>query len=96
MPKIATLCLLIAFLGCNNAPRVWLVRDNDETFHFQWDEPLNEERFVLVRYSRVEVIHNDYSSYFPQDRPFTQRKHHREYPMEFNYLFYFPPTCETQ
>ena len=49
MPKIATLCLLIAFLGCDNTPRVRLVKDNNQTFHIQWDKPLKEERIVLVR-----------------------------------------------
>ena len=85
-----TACFLIVFVGCDNAPRVRLVRDNDETYHFQWDEPLKEERINLVRFGGVEVIHNDYSSFFPQGRPFTQRKHHREYPMEYDFLVYFP------
>ena len=85
-----SVCLLFAVFGCDNAPRVRLVKDNDTTFHFQWDKPLKEEQIVLVRYSGVEVIHNDYSYYFPQDRPFTQRKHHREYSMDFDYLLYFP------
>ncbi|MDE0297777.1 MAG: hypothetical protein OXN17_04035 [Candidatus Poribacteria bacterium] len=67
-----------------------LVRDNSETFHFQWDKALNEECIVLVRYSGVKVIHNDYSRHFPPNRPFTQRKHHREYSMEFDGLYYFP------
>ena len=49
MPKIATLCLLIVFFGCDNAPRVRLVRDNNQTYHFQWDKPLKEERIVLMR-----------------------------------------------
>lgn len=49
MPKIATLCLLVVFFGCDNTPSVRLVLDNSQTFHFQWDEPLKEERIILVR-----------------------------------------------
>ena len=26
-----------------------LVKDNDQTFHFQWDKPLKEERIILIR-----------------------------------------------
>ena len=51
MLKIATICLLLVFFGCDNAPRVRLVKDNDFTFHFQWNKPLKEEPIILVRYS---------------------------------------------
>ena len=54
-------------------PRVRLVRDNQKTFHFQWNEPLNEERIVLVRFSGVEVIHNDYSNLVPRDAIHTSK-----------------------
>ena len=40
--------LFCVFFGCDNTPRVRLVKDNDRTFHFQWDKPLKEERIILV------------------------------------------------
>ena len=33
----------------SEVPRVRLVKDGDDLLHFQWDEPLKEERFILVR-----------------------------------------------
>ena len=47
--SFALAILLCVFFGCDNAPRVRLVKDDDETFHFQWAEPLKEERIILVR-----------------------------------------------
>ena len=42
---------MCVFFGCSDAPRVRLVKDNDTTFHTQWDEPLKEERIILIRRS---------------------------------------------
>ena len=70
--------LFCVFFGCDNAPRVRLVKDNDYTFHLQWDKPLKEERIVLVRCSVERGIHlngkweksynhsRDYLVYFPE------------------------------
>ena len=38
-------------------PEVFLVRDDEYTFHFQWDEPLVEDRIILVR--SVSTGHRD-------------------------------------
>lgn len=48
--------LLFVFFGCDNAPRVRLVKDDDHTFHFQWAEPLKEERIILIHYSGLLVL----------------------------------------
>ena len=42
-----------------------LVKDNDTTFHFQWAEPLKEERIILVRYSGV---FSDYNVEIPWEK----------------------------
>ena len=49
--------LLCIFFSCSDAPRVRLVKDNDYTFHFQWDKPLKEERIILVRCNEeIEIL----------------------------------------
>ena len=60
-----SVCLLFAFLGCERTPRVRLVKDDDRTFHFQWAEPLIEERIILVRYSGV---FSDYNLEIPWEK----------------------------
>ena len=67
--------LLCVFLGCSDAPRVRLVKDDNETFHFQWAEPLKEERIILVRLSGV-IFDPRYKA---------------EYAHEEELLVYFPP-----
>ena len=53
----ASILLCVFFFGCSDAPRVRLVKDDDETFHFQFAEPLKEERIILVRYNGVLFDH---------------------------------------
>ena len=36
-------------------PEVRLVKDSPTTFHFQWKEPLKEERIILVRIRKVNA-----------------------------------------
>ena len=36
-------------------PKVRLVKDSPTTFHFQWKEPLKEERIILIRMRRVNA-----------------------------------------
>ena len=51
MIRSLTLLLLLPFLACGNqqsTPEIRLVKDNAYGFHLQWDEPLREERIVLV------------------------------------------------
>ena len=67
--------LLCVFLGCDNAPRVGLVKDDDETFHFQWVESLQEQRIILARLGGVIF---DY-------------RYKAEYSHEEELLVYFPP-----
>ena len=52
-----------------------LVKDDDATFHFQWAEPLKEERIILVRLSGVIF----------------DPKYKAEYSHEEELLVYFPP-----
>ena len=66
--------LLCVFFGCSDAPCVRLVKDDDETFHFQWAEPLKEERIILVRCSGVVFDH----------------RYNAEIPHEKELLVYFP------
>ncbi len=68
--------LLCVFLGCDNPPRVRLVKDDDSTFHFQWEDPLKEARIILIRYSGVTV-----SQY---------KGHYRKTPFDRDLLIYFP------
>ena len=68
--------LLCVFFGCSDAPRVRLVKDDDATFHFQWAEPLKEERIILVRRSGVTVS--------------IGRRHIRRTPFDRDVLVYFP------
>ena len=75
--SFALAILLCVFFGCDNAPRVRLVKDDDETFHFQWAEPLKEERIILVRRSGVTV-----SKY--------RRQYIRRTPFNRDVLIYFP------
>ena len=82
MPKIAILCLLMVSFGCDNAPRVRLVRDNDLTFHFQWDKPLKEERIILVRLSGEVGAYN--FNKIPWGR------WEAIWPLNDEYLVYFP------
>ena len=71
---------MFVFFGCGNAPRVRLVKDNDTTFHFQWAEPLKEERIIVVRYNSKFVFrpHRD------------SERGMRQTPMEVEHLVYFP------
>ena len=52
------LIVIVAILGCggddsvvsaDNVPEVRLVDDGSNDFHFQWDEPLKEERIIPIR-----------------------------------------------
>ena len=45
---LALSILLCVFFGCSDVPRVRLVKDDGSTFHFQWAEPLKEQRIILV------------------------------------------------
>ena len=45
---LALSILLCVFFGCSDVPRVRLVKDDGFTFHFQWAEPLKEQRIILV------------------------------------------------
>ena len=40
----------------SSAPRVRLVKDTESMFHFQWNEPLKEERIILVRIRHLSKI----------------------------------------
>ena len=53
-----SVCVLCVFVACGNsrtdvsvgesyAPRVRLVKDAENLYHFQWDAPLKEERIIL-------------------------------------------------
>ena len=56
MMKPLTLLLLLPLLACGNqqpTPEIRLVKDNADGFHLQWDEPLREERIVLVEITTV-------------------------------------------
>ena len=56
-----------------------LVKDNDTTFHFQWAEPLKEERIILIRYNGVRRYNaEDLFGYSPES------------PWEKELLVYFP------
>ena len=71
---------MFVFFGCGNAPRVRLVKDNDTTFHFQWAEPLKEERIILIRGSGGIV--DEIGGGEPPVK--------RRYPWEIESLVYFP------
>ena len=56
-------------------PRVRLVKDGARDFHFQWDEPLKEERIILCRIevfilvvTADDVIEGHKASGFPEQR----------------------------
>ncbi len=49
-----SVCVLFVFLGCERTPRVRLVKDDEMTFHFQWNKPLKEERIILIHYSGAQ------------------------------------------
>ena len=54
--KPVTLLLLLPLLACGNqqpTPEIRLVKDNAYGFHLQWDEPLREERIILVEMTTV-------------------------------------------
>lgn len=63
--------LLCIFFGCGNSsgvgddsddsyvPRIRLVKDGTNEFHFQWDGPLKEERIVLCRYDVFILVTTD-------------------------------------
>lgn len=60
---IAVPILMFGVLGCDTdsvgdsyVPRIRLVKDGPNEFHFQWDEPLKEERIILVRYRPIVAI----------------------------------------
>ena len=91
---------LFVFLGCEGAPRVRLVKDNDTTFHFQWAEPLKEERIILVRYNS-KIVFRPTRDPERRTRPTrdserrTRQKRDSEWrtrqtPMEVEHLVYFP------
>ena len=49
--------LLLLLWSCGDSyvkPRIRLVKDSPTTFHFQWDEPLEEERIILVRAGHID------------------------------------------
>lgn len=62
---LAVSILLCVFFGCDNIPRVRLIKDGDATFHFQWVEPLKEERIILIRCKGVLF---DYDAQIPWER----------------------------
>ena len=54
--KPLTLLFLLPLLACGNqqrTPEIRLVKDNADGFHLQWDEPLREERTILVNLTTV-------------------------------------------
>lgn len=57
MLRVLTLLLIIAIAGCENsqsttlgpAPEIRFVQDTENSFHLRWDEPIHDERTVLVK-----------------------------------------------
>ena len=71
-------CALVAmvFIGFNcgaldgGGPEVYLVKDTEDTFHFQWNEPLLEDRIILVRAAYSNGTDEDYgTSYLSSEEP---------------------------
>lgn len=79
---IQTSILILGIAACSNdnVSGVRLVKDNDHTFHFQWDKPLKEERIILVRNTRVFSHYDERQLHWVHHKP----------PSESEIFVYFP------
>ena len=72
--RLALVAMVFIGFSCGaldgGGPEVYLIRDSEDTFHFQWNEPLVADRIILVRAAYSNRTAEDYrTSYLSSEEP---------------------------